>query len=392
MSESEQSSAFGQDWLKLQQEYWNAWWKLSQQATRQMQENQGEAFNPFAGAQPWSQAMDMWWKAVAPMASPENQDMFQRFLDQGKGFFQFQENFLGSLNRMAGLSAESNDWQKLWQQTAEQMKDYFSKWPMKCATPGNLMGCWELPLDNWQRTVSSLSVFPGDFLKAFKPGGMEMPGGEVFQENIQRLLSVPGVGYTREWQEQIQEVGRLWLQYQEAQQEYTDIFKRLGNRMVDRLGEKLSEASKQGNPITGLRPLYDLWVDSGEDVYAELVSTEEYAKINARLVNTLMAWKRHSRTLLDEMLDTFDLPTRRELDTVHRRLQQMRRETKALHVSEANGSTPHVDEIMRELHDLREEVQTLKAAQAQQTAAGEEGKAKSTRPARKPAAPKNTGE
>jgi class III poly(R)-hydroxyalkanoic acid synthase PhaE subunit len=280
---------------------------------------------------------------------------------------------------MAQTSAPGGDWQKAWEQTAAQMKETLAKLSMGALSPGGMLGAWELPLDNWRRTVSSLSIFPGDFLKSFKRDGVQLPGADAFQEHIERILSVPSVGYTREWQEQIQQAGKLWLEYQQAQEEYAEIFRRLGTHTVDRFGEKLRELSQKGNAITGLKAFYDLWVDCAEDVYAELTGTDDYAKLNARLVNTLMAWKRHGHQMVDEMLDALSMPTREEVDTLHKRMQQLRRETKNLQISQVNVSAPKLEELLSQIQSLRQEVAELRASAPPDTAAPA---------ARKPAAKK----
>jgi class III poly(R)-hydroxyalkanoic acid synthase PhaE subunit len=384
-----EQTPFSRDWLDMQQAYWNAWWNLSQQAMNQPTQPSVPA---------WSEALDMWWKAVNPAMPAQGQEMFQRFLDQSKQFFQFNESFFKTFQAFSQANAAGGDWRKVWEQTAEQMKETFAKLALNYTTPGGMLGAWELPLDNWRRTVSSLSVFPGDFLKSFKHDGVKLPGTDAFQEQIERMLSVPSVGYTREWQEQWQEGGKLWLEFQQAQEEYTEIFRRLGSHTVDRFGEKLHKLSAKGDAITGIKAFYDLWVDSGEDVYAELTGTDEYAKINARLVNTLMAWKRHGHQMVDEMLSALSMPTREEMDTLHQRMQELRRETKSLQINQATGAKIHLEELLGQITALRQEVAELKAA-APSTGSGGGASASPAsakppsglvegKPARKPAARK----
>jgi len=60
--------------------------------------------------------------------------------------------------------------------------------------------------------------------------------------------------------------------------------------------------------------------------------TPEYAKIHGRLVNALMAVKQKLSHLVDESLGGLNMPTRRELRTLQDRLQESRREYKALRV------------------------------------------------------------
>ena len=43
-----------------------------------------------------------------------------------------------------------------------------------------------------------------------------------------------------------------------------------------------------------------------------------------------MALKQHSREMIDQLLGAIGIPTRRETNTLHRRLQEVRREGKAM--------------------------------------------------------------
>ena len=153
-----------------------------------------------------------------------------------------------------------------------------------------LMPFFELPLETWTRTVSGFSVLPGDFLQALKPEGLRQATDEV-HDQIGRFLSVPSVGYTREWQDQNQRGARLVLDYQRASQEYLNAHARLGVDTIERFSKRVMERAETGQEITSLREVYDLWVDAGEAAYSEFVLTEEYAAIYGRLVNALMALK-----------------------------------------------------------------------------------------------------
>jgi polyhydroxyalkanoate synthesis regulator phasin len=192
-----------------------------------------------------------------------------------------------------------------------------------------LMPFFELPFETWTRTVSGFSVLPGDFLQALKPEGLRQVTDEV-HDQIGRFLSVPSVGYTREWQDQNQRGVRLVLDYQRASQEYLNAHARLGVDTIERFSKRVMERAETGQEITSLREVYDLWVDAGEAAYSEFVLTEEYAAIYGRLVNALMALKHHSQHLVDEAVGAANLPTRRDMTTLQCRQQEVRRQIAAL--------------------------------------------------------------
>ena len=62
---------------------------------------------------------------------------------------------------------------------------------------------------------------------------------------MDRLFSMPGLGYTREEQAQQQELLRLIREYQRALQEYSRFFSDIGSESIQRLRDKFKQRSDQ---------------------------------------------------------------------------------------------------------------------------------------------------
>lgn len=82
---------------------------------------------------------------------------------------------------------------------------------------------------------------------------------------------------------------------------------------------------KQEQPLT-TRQIYDIWIDCGEQTYAEIVTTEAYQKIYGRFANATMACKNHSQDIRQEMLRSMNLPTKQDLNSAYERIQTLTRE------------------------------------------------------------------
>lgn len=91
---------------------------------------------------------------------------------------------------------------------------------------------------------------------------------------------------------------------------------------------------EKGEPLDTLQAVYDLWVDGCEEAYAEHVFSDEYAKVHGRVVNSLIALKRHSRAMVDETLGMLNMPTRKEMNTLQARFQDLRRDLRAMQASQ----------------------------------------------------------
>ncbi len=278
---------------------------------------------PQRPANPWAAALDEWSRVLSP-PTPTYADVFARMLAQGKSFFAFGDALGNSFESQdKGLDAQA-----LFLRSLENLKQGWDAqlWPGAAAPAAS--GLWQLPLESWQHTASTLTGMSVDALHG--PGG-SAPTLPWMQQQLERMLAIPGLGYTREHQEQLQKLGSLMVAYQKAFNEYTVAYADMGKRSIERVKARLTEREAAGEaPIESTKALFDLWVDCSEEVYAEFVMSDDYVRLHGEMTNALMTLKKQERTMLDDSLEAMNLPTRREMDTLLQRFQQTRRNEKAL--------------------------------------------------------------
>ena len=390
MTDTTSSQPWDEAWMKAQQQYWEAWAALCKL-------NPGQE-TP-AGA--WTQTLDQWWKAAGvPHGSRE---VYERFVDQGRNFFRVGEVITGFLDGIDDTAKASDEWKGLLRRRFDELKKLLVADPT-LDLPGTLKGLLsfcQLPADTLNRLLAGATALPGDFLQNLRSDLWDKAADHV-HERVDKFLSVPGVGYTRESQEQNQALVRLLIDYQRALHEYTAAHGGLAADTLDRLYKKIIELADEGEHISSLRQVYDLWVDCGEEAYAEFVMSAEYAKVYGEFINALMAVKHHLRMVLDEQLGALNMPTRRELDTVLKRQQELRRSLRALESRvDGGGQGPRrgsrSDEEparsaepaspRREAAAAREKVTPIRARTARK--AGNSTAKPATKPAVKPAARSN---
>jgi len=309
------------DWMETQRKYWDNWMAMSRKAM---------GLEGGSATAPWEAALEHWWKAIAPAAPDASKDFMQRMIDQGKSFFKMAETFV------PGNAGAGDAWTAFTKTLEDMQKGFRGSLDDGGNALHRLLAFWELPYDNWQRMVSSMSPVPGDFLRNMPHSGMP--------DNVDRLLSAPGLGYHREEQAQYQDLMRRSIDYQRALQDYLAFNSKLGMKAVERMRSYTQDLVQSGKTIDSARAIYDNWVNCCEAVYAEEVSTEEYAKLHGKLVNTMMAVKHRMAIMVDESLGALNMPPRSELRTLQDRLQETRRENKRMR---------------RELHALQVQVNGL---------------------------------
>jgi poly[(R)-3-hydroxyalkanoate] polymerase subunit PhaE len=342
MADAPDAPAWGTEWIEANQRYWDAWtnlWPPSSVPSSSAAD---------APTIPWAEALEQWRKLMSPPTPPSSRELMEHLMEQGKAFLRFAQALSSSAARPGSAFQSPDEWRLALRAIAESWQAGFAR----PAGDGGFAAFWNLPFDTWSRTVSTASVFPGDFLESHKP---ETWGkfADGLHRDLERFLSVPALGYTREVQEQGQEMVRLALEYHRALQAYGMAFRDLGMDALNRLQRRLAERRE---PITTLRGLYDLWVDCSEEAYLELVSTDSYAEVYGRMVNALMALKHHGRNMVDEVVGAMGMPTRHGLNTLQQRQQELRREVVAL-----RRELAVVRSVQGELAELRRELESLKA-------------------------------
>ena len=298
-------------WLESQQRYWKAWGDLAQRGA------------PEAPKNPWGQGIDQWWQAVSPMTPPSGRDVFDKLMDVSRGYFTLAEQFMAGAGGKKDVGMEAvNGWlenmQKMWS----------SPFPNRAGANNPAKGVntfWDLPMDTWQRLAANIVPMPGDFTQAYHP-----EGAGAMRDQVNRFLSIPAVGYTRESQEQFQILAQRQMDYATATQAYQMAFGKLGAEAARKFQESLQGRANGGKPVSSLRELYDQWVEMSEAAYTEFVMTEEYQKLYGNLVNSLLALKQQMARMADQGLEAMHMPTHAEISTLQCRQHELRRENQRL--------------------------------------------------------------
>jgi class III poly(R)-hydroxyalkanoic acid synthase PhaE subunit len=183
-----------------------------------------------------------------------------------------------------------------------------------------------------QSTSSPFGSFSGSFEEMLKTwrGAWTSAAGAQHASTMQfaELLGrVPAIGPLREHTETWREVVAAQAECQRLEQELRVVLLGVQNDALNLVQERLRERPHEQNPKQDpfkYRDLYNLWVECGEQVYAKVAHSEAYCKLQAELGNAAMRLRARQQQVIEHWLKQFDLPTRAELNTVHRQLRDQK--------------------------------------------------------------------
>jgi class III poly(R)-hydroxyalkanoic acid synthase PhaE subunit len=358
-AEARSNSGFGpwaDFWFKAQRDYWEYWLGASRPF---MPAGTGQTTRPGIETDFWDRLMDFWTGLVLPMAPEQSRDWVRGALEMNRFYVRMGEGVFKMLAGSHGAAqGAANPWE-VFSQGVRQMQENFSASLAAGRNPwAGFANFWGMPLDNWRRVVSAFSMLPGDMEKAARGFGSPY-GPETLHQTMVGALSMPTVGYTREWQEEMQRWGLYWLEHSRSLQAYGAVLVRITQRAFEFFGRAVSEQAGRGEALGSLRGFYNLWIDCSEEAYAEISVSPEFIEAQSRLTNSLFAIKRQEQKMMEEVQSAFNMPTRRELDTSHRRVHQLQRRLWAVEqaLEESGGA-----ELRGEVSALRRELEVLRAS------------------------------
>jgi class III poly(R)-hydroxyalkanoic acid synthase PhaE subunit len=323
MSDKKSTQDWSKDWQAIQQQYWNAWTDATRQAT-------GQA--PPANT-PWHEGLEQWSRMFA--GSGKQNETADRLMSSAKNYVALMQSMLAAAS---GKNADTGPLQA-W---TTALRDGFNLPGMDAALLNNPMAAMLKGISGQgAQGFEQLSASFAPFLAQAKQEGMSW-------------LQAPAFGYAREHQEHYQKMLAAFADYQEALKAYNALMLQSSQRSFALFEDKLAARAEPGRQIDSMRALYDLWVDAAEEAYAEIALSEEFRKVYGDVVNAQTRVRSQIQQEVERIGTDLGMPTRTELNSVHKRLHDLRREFR-------NANAP---DAAAQIEALSAEVQALKKALA----------------------------
>ncbi len=291
---ADQASDFIRQSQAVAQQSWEQWMRYLQQASPQ------PPASPFAGmGAGFSPTVPMF--GVGATAGAPMNDVLERSLAGIKGYLDWMQHAASSQADPLGT-----DWQA-------QMRQLFGNASQPFAQAfGGIESAAALGFaQQWQA-----------WLAAAGQGGFA-------GVDWHKPMHLPAFGLQREQQEKQQALLAAMLDSAEQQRRYQTLILRANAQGLERLQDKLAEHSEPGRQIESLKALYDLWIDSAEEAYAEIALSDEFREVYGAMLNAQMHERQLMQQQLEDLCRLLGLPTRSEVDSLGRRLQEVRREQRA---------------------------------------------------------------
>jgi class III poly(R)-hydroxyalkanoic acid synthase PhaE subunit len=160
------------------------------------------------------------------------------------------------------------------------------------------------------------------------------PGANPWQGLMQGvappMFGMPALGPAREQQEVWQRVSAAAMRCTQAQARLATLWNEVVATGLRELGQKLSPGLQAGRMPGSLKEVYDSWINSAESAYARAAHGVAYMQAQAELGNALTELRLAQREILEGWAKQFDLPTRSELNSLHKQVHELSAAVKRL--------------------------------------------------------------
>ena len=92
----------------------------------------------------------------------------------------------------------------------------------------------------------------------------------------------------------------------------------------------LQTAAAEGKPVTGGRELLDRWTATVNERLLKAQRSQDFLEAQRRLLDSMLKSRAAEHELVEIGAKAMDLPTRSEMDDVHKTLHELKREVRRL--------------------------------------------------------------
>ncbi|MBW4564742.1 MAG: hypothetical protein KME32_27185 [Mojavia pulchra JT2-VF2] len=192
-------------------------------------------------------------------------------------------------------------------------------WQLYAKGLQKLSQLWLEPL--WE-SVESLSRQPTGDLSAW----IEL----LTPSTLENVLQSPKLGYSREFTHQLFQGIDAWINLQRASIDYQLVLLDVWANAFEKLLLTLATSEENHQTLHQWQQLLQLWSSIFDREFAQKFAYEDTLQIRGKFLSASMANKLRQQQLMEILLKLNDLPTRNEVDEIHRSIYDLRKELKSL--------------------------------------------------------------
>ena len=166
--------------------------------------------------------------------------------------------------------------------------------------------------------------------KLMDPARLIGAGMTDLDKTIRRLTETPELADMGEFERKFMKTSSAWLELRRRSGEYQGVVMGAWITAMQRLMTKLKEKSEQGESVESWRQLTDIWLGIANDSLVETHRSKQFLEAQSNLLRAGTQYRLREREITEIVCEAKSIPTRTEIDDLHRTVHELRRELREL--------------------------------------------------------------
>ncbi len=153
---------------------------------------------------------------------------------------------------------------------------------------------------------------------------------EKFSSTFGKLLSMPQFSMNRDqMQKQMHSVNAL-INFINPMNEFVATMAKVNQETLEKIIKDYQQMLAEGTNPKSYKEFYEYWLKQNEAAYQNLFGTAEFSKLFAQVLDAGVNCKKDFDNLLENQLKFLPFPSRADMDSVYKTLDDLKREIRAL--------------------------------------------------------------
>jgi class III poly(R)-hydroxyalkanoic acid synthase PhaE subunit len=162
---------------------------------------------------------------------------------------------------------------------------------------------------------------------------------DIYEKTFGSVLQSPSLGYTREFNNKLFKSFDAWINFSKANVDYQLVLVEVWLKAFEELTRELASSKEKDETIQNWQQFLQVWSSVFDRVFAQTFRSEDALEIQGKFLNSAMTYRLRQQQLMEVFLKMNDLPSRSEVDEIHRSIYELRKEIKSLKKSLAQSQT-----------------------------------------------------
>lgn len=152
----------------------------------------------------------------------------------------------------------------------------------------------------------------------------------AYEQTLDRLTQFPPIGLNRGFSLKWMQIFDAWAKLYPSSFAYQKVLVEIQIHAIEELIQIVLTKAEQGEPLNDWSQVQQLWSRIADRAFETAFLTEENLRVRGDFLNAVNQYKLCQQELIEVWLNLMNLPTRSEVDEIHKNVYELRKEVRRL--------------------------------------------------------------